>query len=375
LEAPGQAGWLADWTLFAALSGSPLTGGERCWRRWPEALRRRDPAAVERARAALSAEVAFHGFVQFLFFEQVAALRRGAAALGIETIGDLPFYPALESADVWARPEIFDLDEGSRPRHVAGVPPDAYTDQGQLWGHPVLRWAEEPEACRRWWIERTRSALSQTDRVRLDHFRGYAAFWSVPADAETAAAGEWVEGPGAALFEAARAALGGLPFVAEDLGYITDDVRRLLADTGLPGMRVLQFAFGPEGAADHLPANVPEHGVYCTSTHDNDTARGWFATLGEAEARRVLETVDGRPETVHRDLLRAALESRAELVLAPVQDLLGLGSEARLNTPGVSHGQWAWRLGAVPGEAVADDLRRLVESSGRLTPRASSPPA
>ena len=374
---PRQAVWLADWTLFAALTTrshrrGTLTGFQGSWLDWPLELRRGEPAALARARHELTEEIDYQTFVQFLFDEQLTDLRRAARHAGVELLGDLPFYPGLDSADVWSRADLFQLDEALRPTRIAGVPPDAFTDEGQLWGNALPRWHDRTEACHRWWIDRARASLRGADRLRLDHFRGFEAYWSIPAQAETAAEGHWEPGPGIGLFEAARRELGELPFFAEDLGVITDEVRELLERVGIPGMRVLQFAFA-EGDSYHRPEAVPAHTVLCTATHDNDTARGWFEALEPAERERVLEAVAGTPETIHHDLLRAALGSRAEMVLAPVGDLLGLGSEARLNVPGEPVDQWTWRLSALPGDRITRKIRDMVEAGGR-TPATSGRP-
>ncbi len=360
--------WLDDWCLFAAVSAElgrqRPDGRPPTWLDWPEDLRCRDASALGAVRASLADEVDYHAFVQCLFHEQLLSLRRRAHRLGVELLGDLPYYPGLESADVWSRPQLFALDADSRPERVAGVPPDAFTDEGQLWGNVVLRWREQADDCRRWWIDRVRAGLLAADRLRLDHFRGYEAYWSVPSDAESAVEGRWEPGPGIELFDAARREFGGLPFLAEDLGYITDAVRELLSRTGIPGMRVLQFAFAEEDS-DHLPHAVTERTVLCTATHDNDTARGWFEGLEGTERERALTYLKGDPETIHLDLLRAALDSPAALVLAPIQDILGLGSEARLNTPGLPTGQWRWRLDRLPAPSVATRLRSAIETAGR----------
>ncbi len=364
---PLRASWLPDWTLFAALRARAREEGAGVgWLDWPPELRRAEPGALDRARSDLAEEIDYHAFVQFLFHRQLEDLRRVARRLGVELLGDLPFYPGLESADVWSRPDLFQLDEERRPTRIAGVPPDAFTDEGQLWGNAIPRWHDRADACRRWWIDRAEAALLGADRLRLDHFRGFEAYWSVPAGAETAAEGRWEAGPGIGLFEQARAELGELPFFAEDLGVITDEVRDLLERVDIPGMRVLQFAFA-EGDSYHRPDSVPARSVLCTATHDNDTARGWFETLEPGERERVLDAVDGRGETIHRDLLRAALDSRAELVLAPIGDLLGLGSEARLNIPGEPLDQWTWRLDALPDAGTTAEIRAMVEAAGRMT--------
>jgi 4-alpha-glucanotransferase len=363
-------GWLPDWELFGALRA---VAGGRAWVDWPGPLARREPAALEAARQELLVETGYHRFVQYLFFDQWHRLREAARRRGIGILGDVPIYVAHDSADVWAHPELFDLDEGGRPRHVAGVPPDYFTPSGQRWGNPLYRWDRMAADGYRWWVARLRANLELADWVRLDHFRGLAAYWAVPASEPTALHGHWVEGPGVALLDALRAALGDLPVVAEDLGVITPDVVALRDGAGLPGMRVLQFAFG-EGESDHLPhRHVPRCVVY-TGTHDNDTTLGWFVAATPAERARVLDYVGGDGVEPHWDLIRAAFTSVAEWAIVPLQDVLGLGGEARMNTPGQATGNWLWRAtaGQLRGEE-AGRLRRLAEVSGRLPRPAPGP--
>jgi 4-alpha-glucanotransferase len=356
--------WLADWCLFAALkqrfAGTP-------WTAWPPEIRRREAGALAAAEEELSSEVAFHRFVQFLFFRQWDRLRRLACELDIEVIGDLPIYVPLDSADVWVRPDLFDLDAEGRPVAVSGVPPDAFSADGQRWGSPLYRWQRHSEEGYAWWVERVRSSLRLADVVRLDHFRGFEAYWRVPAGEKTAAGGSWVPGPGAALLDALRRGLGGLPLVAEDLGFITPGVGALLAATALPGMKVLQFAFS-EPDSEHLPHHHRPNAVVFTGTHDNDTACGWFAHAGPEEQRRALDylgAADG--SEIAWAMIRAAHTSVAERAVVPLQDVLSLGSEARMNTPGRSSGNWAWRVREEQiASGIAARLRRLAEVSGRL---------
>jgi 4-alpha-glucanotransferase len=267
-----------------------------------------------------------------------SAVREHARRHGVAILGDVPIYPALDSADVWAHQELFQLDANGVPTKVAGVPPDYFCETGQLWGNPLYRWDRLKETGYRWWIERLQRGLALHDRLRLDHFRGFAGYWAVPADAETAEDGAWEPGPGPALFDAVRDALGALPFVAEDLGVITDDVRALRAQLGLPGMCVLQFGFDVKDG-DHAPHRIPKDVVVYTGTHDNDTTRGWFASLDDATKSRVLAAVGGTADEISWNLIRAAYTSEGELAVAPLQDILNLGSEARMNVPGVAgHG-------------------------------------
>ncbi len=361
-DEPGQAFWLADWALFAA---ARRARGGRGWWTWEAPLARRDPDALSRARAELAEEVAFEEFVQFLFFRGWARVRAEAAARGIQILGDLPIYVAHDSADVWAHRELFALDAAGLPERVAGVPPDYFSATGQLWGYPVYRW----DACARegyaWWIERLRSNLRLADVVRLDHFRGFAAFWDVGASETTAIGGRWTPGPGRALFDAVRRELGPVPLVAEDLGLITEEVSALLAELGLPGMKVLHFAFS-EDDSPHLPHRHVENALVYTGTHDNDTTRGWAAALPAAERARYLEYAGGSGADPAADLIRIAYESVAGTAVVPLQDVFDLGTEARMNTPGKPEGNWAWRARAEDFTVErATRLRRLVELTGR----------
>ena len=364
-----HAGWLEDYALFMALREAHR---EAVWTAWEPALVRREPEALARARRELAGEIAFHAFAQWLFFEQWGALRRYANARGVRIIGDLPIFVAHDSADVWAHQEIFDLDERGEPVTVAGVPPDAFSATGQRWGNPVYRWPVLQARGFDWWVARFRAVLETVDIVRIDHFRGFQAAWHIPAQEETAERGTWVETPGRELFAAVRAALGPFPVIAEDLGLITPEVHALRRELGFPGMKVLQFAFGGGADNPYLPHNhEPDSAVY-TGTHDNDTTVGWYASLDERtrdHVRRYL-AVDGND--IAWDLIRAALASVARIAVVPVQDVLALGSEARMNFPGRPHGNWSWRLR--PGQltpAHAARLRALTELYGRL----AAPPA
>ena len=332
--------WLEDYALFAALKDE-----HQCaWVEWPPELRARDSRALADAKARLIDRVAFHEFCQYLFFQQWASLRERALGLGIGIVGDIPVFVAHDSADVWAHQHLFKLDEAGQPRVVAGVPPDYFSATGQLWGNPLYDWEAMAQDGYAWWIARFHHLLEEVDVVRIDHFRGFEAAWEVPAGETTAVNGQWVRGPGERVFAAIRQALGQAPVIAEDLGMITDEVRALLDATGYPGMKVLQFAFGGDADNPYLPHNYldPNCVVY-TGTHDNDTTRGWFAAASEEERRRVQRYA---PSTgvISGDLMRLALASVARIAIVPLQDVLDLGSEARLNTPGAPEGNWAWRL-------------------------------
>jgi 4-alpha-glucanotransferase len=353
--------WLGDCALFLALKTAHHGAA---WSEWEPDLRLRRAPALAAARARLADEVAAQEFGQFLFFRQWARLREHARAAGVRLIGDVPIFVAYDSADVWQHRELFALDAAGRPLEVAGVPPDYFAADGQLWGNPLYDWARLAADGYRWWVDRLRHVLRLVDIARLDHFRGFAAYWAVPRGSPTARTGTWRPGPGAALLEALRTALGDLPFIAEDLGLITDDVHALRDRFGLPGMRVLQFAFGGDPDSPFLPHNYAPNTVVYTGTHDNDTAVGWYRHGATAAERAFYRRYTGRardPEDggVAWDLVRLAWASVADVALAPMQDLLALGSEARMNHPGRPAGNWAWRL---TPSALTDELgARLAE--------------
>ena len=362
-EAPEQRGWLPDWTLFASLVGRNRS---LSWPDWPRELVVREPAALEAARRELAGEIEFRTYRQWLFFTQWERVRREANRRGIQVVGDVPIYVAFSSADVWANRRFFTVDEKGRPETVAGVPPDYFSATGQLWGNPLYRWDVLAADGYSWWIERLRHNFRLADVVRIDHFRGFAAFWEVKAGEPTAVRGRWVPAPGRELFRAIHAALGTRPIIAEDLGSIDDDVRVLLSETGFPGMAVLQFAFEEEDSP-FLPHNLVPNSVVYTGTHDNDTTRGWWETLDEKGRARVRDYlgVDGRD--IAWDLIRTAAASVAERAILPLQDVASLGSEARMNVPGRAAGNWAWRARLEDlSEASAARLRRLAALTGRL---------
>jgi 4-alpha-glucanotransferase len=355
--------WLPDWALFASIK--ERENGAR-WTEWPAPLAARDRDAIVAARRELADDLRFHKYVQWLFFKQWAAVREAAYKRGITIIGDVPIYVAADSADVWANRAIFHLDERGEPTVVAGVPPDYFSETGQRWGNPLYRWDLLKEQRFRWWVSRFRAALRFADVLRIDHFRGFAAYWEIPASEPTAIHGEWKPGPGKALFDAVRNALGNLPLIAEDLGFITPEVIELRKAIGVPGMKVLQFAFGQINSP-HLPHNHDANTVVYSGTHDNDTGRGWFENATDEERELAEEYLgmhgaDDAPWT----LIRAAFASVAGRVIVPAQDLLALGSEARMNRPGDGEENWAWRLppGALTPELAAR-VRRLAEITGR----------
>ena len=335
------ADWLPDYALFMTLSTRHPDAG---WADWPRALSARDPAALAEVRDHFAEEVHFWEFIQWTAFRQWHALKAYANSRGIRIVGDLPIFVALHSADVWASPALFDLDGSLRPRVVAGVPPDYFSATGQLWGNPLYRWDRHAAEGYGWWIRRMRSALTLADIVRIDHFRGFAACWEVPADAPNAIGGRWVPGPGAALFDALEAALGRLPIIAEDLGVVTPDVTALREGVGLPGMRILQFAFGDDARNPYLPHNHRPDTVVYTGTHDNDTSLGWFASASPAERASVQTYLKTDGREIHWDLVHVASQSVANLAVYPMQDVLGLGPDARMNRPGDPDGCWGWRF-------------------------------
>jgi len=349
-----QRAWLDDYALFMALD--TLHAGAPWWH-WSAALRCRDAAALAAAREQLAEEIAFWTFVQWCFDSQLAALKAYANAHGVALMGDLPIFVAHHSVDCWARPELFYLDAQDQPTIVAGAPPDPLGPEGQHWGNPLYRWDRMAGDGYAWWIARLRRAMQLADLFRIDHFRGFAAYWAIPAESPNALAGAWQPGPGLALFQALHTALGELPIVAEDLGVITPDVAQLLADCGYPGMRVLLFAFGGDATHSYLPHHhVPDTVAY-TGTHDTDTARGWWNAASAAERRFAASYLPASEHDIHWGLVRAACNSVAKLAIFPLQDVLGLGSEHRMNIPGTSTGNWGWRfdwgmVGPEPGRVL-----------------------
>lgn len=370
-----QSHWLDDYALFIAIKEQH---GGICFFDWSEEFARRDRTAIESAEQHLRPRIERARFGQFLFFRQWRRLKRHAADRNIQILGDLPFFVSPDSSEVWAHPELFLLDERRRPAVAAGVPPDYFSATGQLWGNPVYDWEALHRDDYRWWMDRLRALLTLVDSVRLDHFRAFAAAWHVPAGAPTAELGHWVPGPGADFFIQAQYALGKLPFIAEDLGLITDDVRRLRDAFHLPGMRVLQFAFDGDPDNLFLPHMYNENTVAFTGTHDNDTTRGWFESLPE-ESRELVREYLRRPELrleeVAWELIKTAWSSRAALAITPLQDILNLGTEARMNVPGQAAGNWTWRAtDAMLRSDAFDRLADLTADTDRLckTPLAAA---
>ncbi len=362
-----QASWLNDFALFAAVKDAQ---GQTAWTTWDDDIARREPRALAGWSERCAREICVHKLTQFLFFEQWKHLRQACHARSIAIMGDLPIFVAHDSADVWARPELFRLDANGQPTVLTGVPPDYFSATGQLWGNPHYRWDVLAQAGYTWWIDRFRALLALVDRVRIDHFRGFEASWEVPGDATTALVGKWVKGPGIVLFEMVQSALqtDRLPFVAENLGVITPEVEAVRQRLGLPGMAILQFAFGSDPQAPSFrPHNHSRDLVVYTGTHDNDTTMGWWTGASGHSTRSLIEvenereharrylSLDGRE--VHWEFIRAALASVADTAIVPVQDLLGLGSEARMNRPGTDTGNWRWRL--LPGQLSHEVVQTL----------------
>lgn len=359
-----KAHWLDDYALFMALKGAH---GDAMWNAWDLSFVQRDPGALSRARADLAQEVHFHRYTQYRFFEQWAALRRYANELDIRIVGDIPIFVAPDSADAWSDPEVFHMDAEGQMTAVAGVPPDYFSPTGQRWGNPLYRWdvIASDDFC--WWIQRMRSVLELVDVVRIDHFRGLETYWEIPADEPTAVNGQWLPGPGDAFFDALCGAFGDeLPIIAEDLGIITDEVRALRKRVGLPGMKVLHFAFSEGPEHEYLPHNYEPDCVVYLGTHDNDTTIGWFLGLDAEERDFVLGYLGRDGHDIVWQLMQLAYMSVADTAIVTVQDLLKLGSDARMNTPGVLGGNWQWRY--APGalhEGIVQWFGALTETYGR----------
>lgn len=336
-----QAQWLDNYALFMALAEHFHW---RDWCEWEGGLAQRSELAMELARQQHAQRIAFWKFCQWRFFTQWRKLRAYANARGIQIVGDAPIFIAYQSAEVWARQDLFDLEPSGRPRVVAGVPPDYFSATGQRWGNPLYLWSAHAREGFAWWTERIRRTFELVDIVRIDHFRGFASYWEVPASEPTAIRGQWLPGPGAALFEAIHAALGPLAIIAEDLGKVTPDVEALRSAFAFPGMRILQFAFGGGSANSFLPHRHRNDTVVYTGTHDNDTTRGWWDTATERERQHVRDYLGVDGHDIHWDLIRAACASVADTAIHPMQDILGLGTEHRMNYPGKSEGYWEWRL-------------------------------
>ncbi|BCL33572.1 4-alpha-glucanotransferase [Nostoc sp. MS1] len=361
-----KAYWLDDYALFMALKD---TQDNASWYAWEPALAKREPDALERVQRQLTDEIFYYKFIQYEFFRQWSELKSYANLRGIEIIGDIPIYVAHDSADVWANPEIFALDEETgEVALMAGVPPDYFSATGQLWGNPVYNWEELQKQDFKWWVQRFEAMLDYVDVIRIDHFRGFEAFWVVPQGEETAMNGKWVTAPGEELFDTIKRKLGKLPVLAEDLGVITPEVEALRDKYEFPGMKVLQFAFGSDPGNPFLPFNYTGNFVVYTGTHDNDTTVGWFNQAGDYEKQNLLLYLGCvSPEGIHWDLIRLALSSVANQAILPLQDILGLGNEARMNFPSVATGNWEWRY---DWDALRDELSDRLKALTKLYGRA-----
>ena len=361
-----HASWLEDFVLFDVMR--QIHSGAT-WSSWPRELARREPEGLHRFGVEYQRELEIQRAIQFAFWEQWRALRRYCAQRGIRIVGDVAIFVNYDSADVWRNPDLFYLDEDLQPSVVAGVPPDAFSETGQRWGNPLYRWDALKASGYEWWVRRMGSALESCDIVRLDHFRGFESYWEIPAAEPTAVHGQWVKGPADDLFRVLRGRLGDLPFIAEDLGLITEEVHALRDRLAIPGMKVLQFGFGDPGARIYLPQNFAPNCVVYTGTHDNDTTAGWWTNSASADERRNAADYLGEPEDgMHWAFIRAAFASVARLAVVPLQDVLGLGSDARMNTPSRSDGNWGWRFSA---GALTAELAQKLASISELSDRAA----
>jgi len=362
-----QASWLDSYACYRALKDSY---GGRAWWDWPAAARSYKGLA-EKTRSSLVAEIGAHQFYQYVFFGQWGRLRSEAASRGIGIIGDIPIFVAADSADAWAEPELFELGKDGRPIAAAGVPPDYFSSDGQLWGNPLYRWDVHAAGGYAWWKKRLGASFAVCDIVRIDHFRGFDAFWRIPLPAANAKTGEWMPGPGLDLFRAIKTAFPDAKIIAEDLGLLTPSVEELLARTGLPGMAVLQFAFGGDAKNPYLPHNLRANGVIYPGTHDNDTAIGWYALADERTRDHVRRYLRVSGNEICWDLIRTAYSAVSRIAVVPMQDILSLGSQARLNTPGLPQGNWRWRLGdgdieGLVSGGTAAYLADMASLNGRL---------
>ena len=360
-----EAEWLDEYTLFMALKDA---NGGVAWSEWDDALKFRKPEAMEEAKEKYADDIAFYKMLQYLFFKQWTALKAYANEKGIRIIGDVPIYVAMDSADVWANPTQFYLDKDLNPIEVAGCPPDAFSADGQLWGNPLFRWDVMKKDSYSWWTKRISAMAKLYDIVRIDHFRGFDSFYAIPAKDDTAKNGVWKDGPGMDLFNVLEKKLGKLPIIVEDLGFLTPSVKKLLKDSGFPGMKVIQFAFDSREDSDYLPHNYPQHCVVYTGTHDNDTVMGWMKTAPKDCVRFAKDYLNlTKEEGYNWGMMRAAWSSVADMAIVPMQDLLGLYSKARINIPSTTGGNWQWR--ATPEQIdnkLAKKLHKCMQMYARL---------
>ena len=356
--------WLEDYSLFISLKYY-FKGQE--WSKWDEDILLRKESALKKYKKLLKDDIEYNNFVQYLFFNQWAKIKGYANSKGISIIGDIPIFVAFDSADAWANPEIFLFDKERKPIDVAGVPPDYFSETGQLWGNPLFDWEKLKEGGYKWWIERVRANLKTADIIRIDHFRGFESYWAVPAGEKTAIIGEWRKGPGIDFFKSIKAALGDLPIIAEDLGNLTNEVVELRNETGFPGMKILQFAFDSDEENDYLTHSYDHNCVVYTGTHDNDTITGWYSKASEHDKEYVRDYFDIYTDNeIHWRFIKAAWRSVANMALAPMQDFFGLDSEARMNIPGVADGNWKWRMKEEALTTVlSDEIKRITKLYGR----------
>ncbi len=360
-----QSAWLKDYAMYMAIKDS--LGGV-AWIEWDEDIRLRKPAAMAHYEETLKEDIAFYSYLQYLFATQWSALKAYANGKGINIIGDIPIYVAFDSADTWANPELFQLDEENIPTAVAGCPPDAFSATGQLWGNPLYRWDYHEKTGFAWWIRRLAYCFTIYDVVRIDHFRGFDEYWAIPYGDPTAEFGRWEKGPGYALFEAMKKALGNREVIAEDLGFLTPSVLKLVKKTGYPGMKVLQFAFDSREESDYLPHNYTHNCVVYTGTHDNDTVMGWIPAMSRKDLAFAKKYIGvKRTSDICSNLIRMAYASVADTAIIPIQDYLELGSEARINTPSTLGGNWEWRMSAQDCTSqLAARMHELATVYGRI---------
>lgn len=360
-----ESDWLDEYALFMALKDA---NGGASWLTWGDDIKRRHVKAMENAKKSYAEDIEFYKMLQYLFFKQWRQLKSYANEKGIQIIGDVPIYVALDSADVWANPKQFYLDKDLNPIEVAGCPPDAFSADGQLWGNPLFRWDVMKKDGYTWWTKRIKAVAGLYDIVRIDHFRGFDSYYAIPAADDTAKNGKWKKGPGYGLFEILEKNLGKLPIIAEDLGFLTPSVHKLLADCGFPGMKVIQFAFDSREDSDYLPHNYPTNCVVYTGTHDNDTVMGWMKTAPKESVKFAKEYLNlTKEEGYNWGMMRAAWSSVADMAIVPMQDIIGLGSEARINIPSTLGENWKWRATEDQmNNALAKRVRKYVKMYGRL---------
>lgn len=362
-----NAYWLEDYSLYMAVKDA---NEGKSWIEWEEGIRNREPEAMKKAKEELKDDIAFYRFQQYEFMKQWTALKTYANDQGIRIIGDIPIYVAFDGADTWANPEMFQFTEENLPSAVAGCPPDAFSATGQLWGNPLYKWEYHKKQGYEWWMRRVKYCFELYDIIRIDHFRGFDAYYSIPYGDKTAENGHWEEGPGYDLFRTMKEKLGDLPIIAEDLGFLTDSVMQLLKDTGYPGMKVLQFAFDSRDESDYQPHLYTNNCVVYTGTHDNDTVLGWDKAISDGDrkyAREYMRNEGSEGEQLAWDFICTALRSVADMAIIPIQDYLALGSEARINTPSTLGDNWKWRM--LPGEftdELAERMRRAAKLYGRI---------